>query len=398
MNGATALQTGSRRDHDASRDTSRRLPLPEATTSTASETVDFQRRVHGLLGLPFDAVTMDEAVARVASAALARRRCLLVTPNVNFLVAARADRAFRFSVLHSHLSVADGMPIVWWSRWLGAPIRERVAGSDLFERLRSARLPRPLKVYFFGGPPGVAEQARQALGASGGGLIGVGAESPGFGTIESMSSPETRARIEASAADFLVVALGAKRGQEWIEHNRAQLDTPVISHLGAVVNFVASTVPRAPAWMRRVGLEWLARIAGEPGLWRRYWNDGRALARALVADGWPTWRYLQATRAARQRPGTLALRENADATVIELGGGCSDSSSGALRAALQRAAERRLAVQLRFASDAAVDTAILGLLLLMLGHCEEHALAFDVDTDDARLADVLARNGIASLP
>jgi len=83
--------------------------------------------------------------------------------------------------------------------------------------------------------------------------------------------------INASQADFLVVALGAKKGQAWILHNLEHLQVPVVSHLGAVVNFVAGTVQRAPAAWQRAGLEWLWRIKEEPALFGRYWNDGLAL-------------------------------------------------------------------------------------------------------------------------
>ncbi len=248
-----------------------------------------KNRVVCLLGLPLDAVTMDETVQRVREAARTRQRLFLSTPNLNFLIGCRHDAAFRQSVIDSDMSVADGMPLVWLSRLLGTPLPERVTGSGLFERLRSDPLPAgeaPLKVYFFGGAPGVAQAASQQLNAMGGGLVCVGHESPGFGSIEDMSSAETLARIDASGADFLVVALGAAKGQAWIQRNRARLQVPVLSHLGAVINFAAGTVSRAPAWMQKTGLEWLWRIKEEPALWRRYWRDGKALLTLLPHALW----------------------------------------------------------------------------------------------------------------
>jgi len=207
--------------------------------------LDLGRPVEALLGLPFDALSLDEAVAEVRRCARERRPCFLSTPNVNFAVAAQDDQAFRASVLHSDLSLADGMPIVWAARLLGSRLPERVSGSDLFARLQ--REPgEPLKVYFFGGPDGVAERAAAALDTRGGGLRCVGFDSPGFGSVEAMSGEERIARINGSGADFLVVSLGARKGQAWIERNRARLAPPVISHLGAVVNFVAGELRRSP--------------------------------------------------------------------------------------------------------------------------------------------------------
>lgn len=241
------------------------------------------RRRVWLLGLPFDGVTLDEAVALVRDAAARRHRLFLTTPNVNFAVAARHDEAFRRSVLESDLSVADGTPIVWLARCLGLPIPERVAGSDLFERLRRPAAT-PIKVYFFGGAPGVAQRACDVLNQEAGGLVCVGHDTPGFGDVPSMSTPAHLARINTARPDFLVVSLGARKGQAWIQHNLAQLDVPVISHLGAVVNFVAGEVRRAPPRLQRLGLEWAWRVKEEPALLRRYAGDAVRLVPLMASD------------------------------------------------------------------------------------------------------------------
>ncbi|RYH51318.1 MAG: glycosyltransferase, partial [Alcaligenaceae bacterium] len=202
----------------------------------------------------------------VRDAAFSRRSCFISTPNLNFLMAARTDAGFRGSVLRSDLSLADGMPLVWVARLLGIPIRERVPGAGLFEQL--LRHPgEPITVYFFGGPPGAAEVACRQVNAVGTGLRCVGFDSPGFGSLESMSGAEHIDRINRSGAMFVIVSLGAKKGQAWIELNRHRLEAPVLCHLGAVVNFAAGTVERAPGWVQAAGAEWLWRIAQEPALW-----------------------------------------------------------------------------------------------------------------------------------
>lgn len=238
--------------------------------------LDLGRNVHCLFGLTFDAVTLDEAAERLRRDSYECRPCFVSTPNVNFIIEALSDPAFRGSVLRSDLSLADGMPIVWAARLMGIPIPQRVAGSDLFEHLQRPG-GRPLKVYLFGGPEGIAERAAAALNVQGGGLQCAGFESPGFGSVSDLSSPQQIERINASSADFVVVALGAKKGQAWIEHNRHRLRAPLICHLGAVINFVAGSVNRAPRTWQQLGLEWLWRVKEEPSLWRRYFRDGSAL-------------------------------------------------------------------------------------------------------------------------
>jgi N-acetylglucosaminyldiphosphoundecaprenol N-acetyl-beta-D-mannosaminyltransferase len=251
----------------------------------ALPTTPAHRNLHWIMGLPFDAISLHEAVDVVRNAAKQRTSLFISTPNLNFLIASQDDAAFRDSVINSDLSLADGMPIVWLAKLLKVPIKERVAGASLFEALRYNSLqpgePR-MRVFFFGGPDGVAERACQAINQDSTSMECVGYHSPGFGSLDQMSTTETLQRINITNADFVVVSLGAKKGQAWIERNRTQLHTPIICHLGAVVNFVAGNIRRAPTWMQRTGLEWLWRIKEEPELWRRYFRDGFRLVHLIA--------------------------------------------------------------------------------------------------------------------
>jgi len=251
---------------------------------------DMSRAVYDVAGLPFDSVTIEQAVSIVLDAVATRKPMFVSTPNLNFLISAQLDKSFQKSIFESDLSLADGMPIVWIAKILGVPVRERVAGSDLFEALRAQRK-RTIKVYFFGGPEGAAELAARNVNASAElirhsgsipGVVCVGFDSPGFGSVEQMSTTDTIKRINDSGADFVLVALGARKGQAWIQHNRAAINAPVISHLGAVVNMAAETIRRAPRWMQLTGLEWIWRVKEEPSLWRRYVNDGFELLKMLA--------------------------------------------------------------------------------------------------------------------
>jgi N-acetylglucosaminyldiphosphoundecaprenol N-acetyl-beta-D-mannosaminyltransferase len=330
--------------------------------------IDFERNVHCLLGLPFDAVDTAGALRRIRRAAAGGDACFLSTPNLNFLVACRSDAAFRDSVIHSDLSVADGMPLVWMARLLGVPIRERVAGSTLFEALR-ANAAAPLSVYFFGGPEGVAAQACQRLHAEASGLRCAGFECPGFGSVEDMSSDEIVGRINASGADFLVVSLGARKGQAWIERNRARIVVPAISHLGAVVNFVAGTVSRAPPWMQRTGLEWLWRIKEEPDLWRRYFGDGLALLRLLATRVLPYALYLRRYRPAAGGPfdAGIEVSRQGGVTVLRLRGTWADGCLDPLRREFSAAVATGDEVWLDLEAVRYIDSAVVGQVLLLSG-------------------------------
>lgn len=295
---------------------------------------NLERDVIALLGLPIDVIDEAGAAARIEAAIRDRRKLFLTTPNLNFLIGCQRDPAFAQSVLDSDLSLADGMPLLWLARLLGVPLPERVAGSSLFERLRHT--PHgpdviPIRVYYFGGPPGAAEAAANRTNADGGRMHCVGWASPGFEPVEKLSTPEWLDPINAAQPDFLVVALGAQKGQAWIQRNRAYLDVPVISHLGAVVNFAAGTVSRAPLWVQRFGLEWLWRIKEEPQLWRRYWNDGVGLLRVLRDQIGPeAWRLWRARSVLAGSGDGLAAGSGARVELVESGSGVTLRLSGNL--------------------------------------------------------------------
>ena len=105
--------------------------------------------------------TCRSAVEKVRHAAHSKTRCVIATPNLNFVISAQTDAEFRESVIGSDLCLADGMPLVWMARLLKLPIPERVAGSELFDRLLAHAGP-PVTVYFFGGPrPAPARRLRR---------------------------------------------------------------------------------------------------------------------------------------------------------------------------------------------------------------------------------------------
>lgn len=321
------------------------------------------------MGLPFDAVSEAGAEGVVRAAATSGRRCFVSTPNLNFAAACLGDAEFRQSVIESDLSIADGMPIVLLARLLRAPLPERVAGSGLFERLMRGPADRPLTAYFYGGEDGVAEQAAAALAPGRCGVACVGYASPGFSSVDAMSEPAHIDPINASGAQLLVVAVGARKGQAWLLRNRDRLQTPVLAYLGAVINFVAGTVRRAPRAMQRLHLEWLWRILQEPALWRRYWNDGKALVTVLLTQALPAAARLrwQAPTSAELASATLVAVDEPGVTRLRLTGAWSAANAAPLRAALAAAVEAGRAPVVDLSAATHLDSAVVGLLILASG-------------------------------
>lgn len=335
---------------------------------------DFYRQSWCLCGLPFDVVDTSSAISALKRAIKEERPFFISTPNLNFLIAAQTDKAFRESVINSDLSVADGMPLIWMARLLKIPLPERVAGSNLMEALFAEKNGPPIRVYFFGGEPGAGERACQVINQANAGLRAVGHYCPGFGTIEAMSSDDIIDEINRHEIDFLIVALGARKGQAWIEKNRHRLKAPAISHLGAVINFFAGTVKRAPVWMQRVGLEWLWRILEEPSLWKRYLFDGLRFAKLLLSNVIPyaIWIRFNQKKLNEIKPVVINIEEDDDTIKIYLIGACIDKTIAALRPVFKECVLKKKDILIDLQAVPVIDGAFLGLCLLLYKHLNQY--------------------------
>jgi N-acetylglucosaminyldiphosphoundecaprenol N-acetyl-beta-D-mannosaminyltransferase len=330
---------------------------------------DLLREVYCVLGIPIDAIEMPAVLQIIETAAVNAALLVISTTNLNFLVNSQADHQFRESLLQSDLCSADGMPIVWIARLLGVPIKNRIAGSDIYDALRDRHSRAvPLRVFLFGGPEGVASAACRALNARPTGLYCAGSHFPGYGSVDAMSRDDIINKINSSDADFLVVSLGAKKGQSWLQRNHHRLLIPVRAHLGAVINYQAGTIERAPPIMRRLGLEWLWRIKEEPYLWRRYWNDGTVLLRLLLTRVLPLviWmRYLQLQCGFHGKALVIRQVRGDESIIVGLSGAAITRHLDKVIPAFREAIATKKRIVIDFSETRAIDARFLGLLLML---------------------------------
>jgi N-acetylglucosaminyldiphosphoundecaprenol N-acetyl-beta-D-mannosaminyltransferase len=328
---------------------------------------DLEREVYAILGIPFDAVNIAGVLHAIDAAASRSLPFLLSTPNLNFAIAAQTNRDFRDALLTSDLCPPDGMPIIWLARLMGLPLRRRTAGSDVYEALKLRTSKGGIgRVFFLGGEDGVAIAASQKLNSERAGLVCTGALCPGFGTIDDLSTDKIISQINRSQADFLIVALGAEKGQEWLRLNHSRLTVPVRSHLGAVVKFQAGKVKRAPGLLRQFGLEWLWRIKEEPQLWSRYWHDGWRLLWLLLTRVAPiALNRFRHHRRYADRELQIECSQSAASTNLRLSGDATaanaKNAAPSFRGVL--AADRSLVIDL--SETRVIDARFFGLLLMV---------------------------------
>ena len=336
------------------------MRVPPQATGLADCHENATRNVYGLLGLPVDAIDFETLIAAMDTAVAKREPFLISTLNVNFLIKSQENAGFRDSVLSSDLCLVDGMPLIWMAKFLRVPIWERVAGSDLFGRLR-ARTNTRLRVFLFGGTGDLAARVGKKLNAEKGGLECVGVLNPGFGSVEKLSSSEIIDQINASGADLLAVFLNAEKAQAWLMHNHHRLTVPIRAQFGATINFEAGTIRRAPPLLRSTGFEWLWRIKEEPYLWRRYWNDGRSLLHIFLTSVLPI------AIAARLNPicAEFAIRrgESNGSYMLALSGAAAGENVNRLLPFVDEAVNEHRAVTIDLSDVRDADGRFFGLLL-----------------------------------
>lgn len=235
-------------------------------------------------GLPLAPVTFEQALDRIDRLVAARRPSFFITANLNYAMLTDADDRLKRLNDRAAFLLADGMPLVWWSRLGRRRLPERVAGADLIYGMCERAASRGHRVYLLGGPPGVAEEAAGSLVRRNPGLQIVGVECPPFRPLTEAEERDQVERIRAVRPDILVVAFGQPKGELWILERLERLRVPVSVQVGATLDFVAGRVRRSPKWMQKTGVEWVYRLAQEPRrLAGRYLGNILFLVRAVFA-------------------------------------------------------------------------------------------------------------------
>ncbi len=238
-----------------------------------------------LSGVPVDNVIMSEALERIEKMIEEGGLHQVATANLDYLVHATRDAEYRRTLCLCDLVVADGMPIVWASRLLGIPIRERVAGADLVPQLVRLSALKGYGIFLLGATPEIIEAAELEMQRSSPGVRIVGRMSPPVQPLDQFDNEPILAAIEEAKPDILLVAFGSPKQEKWVSRNRHRLNVPVCIGIGGTLDFMAGAVRRAPVWMQRSGLEWLFRMYVDPKrLAPRYFKDAVWIGRYLLTQ------------------------------------------------------------------------------------------------------------------
>ena len=218
-----------------------------------------------VLGVPFTLCEFDDAVEHVRDMIVTGEPHQLVLANAHTLNLAYDDPAYHRVVNDADLVLRDGVGVELAARLAGSDGGHNFVGTDFVPELLAALGPDEVRVFLFGGRPEVTEHAARSLAARGRHVRIVGA-TPGYGAIERVVQ-----QVHATRPHVLLVALGNPLQEQWIDEHLVQLGVPVSIGVGALFDYLAGRVPRAPRWVLRLRAEWLFRLLVEPRrLWRRY--------------------------------------------------------------------------------------------------------------------------------
>lgn len=214
-----------------------------------------------ILGVGFDNLT-PEQMADMGMALLSTEGFhYAVTPNPEFILAAKKQPEFLAALNGADLSMPDGIGVVYAARILGRPLKGRVPGIDFASTLLARLAQQEGRVFLLGSKPGVAEQAAEKLRQAYPGLVVCGTHDGYF-----QEDAPVIEEIQSAQPELLLVGLGAPKQELWMRKNGPATGARLAIGLGGALDVFAGVTERAPVFWQKLGLEWLYRLFREP--WR----------------------------------------------------------------------------------------------------------------------------------
>jgi len=221
--------------------------------------------IHGIRLLN---LAMEEALFALEAALSSKKQTCVSFVNADCVNIASVNTEYRAHLTRMDWVFIDGIGMRIAGRIMQQPVRDNVNGTDLFPRLCSLLAEQKRSLYLLGARPNIATAVAQWASAHYPGLRIVGTQHGYFAPEE---NERVLKKIRDSQPDVLLVAFGAPRQEAWINQNMAGTGATILMGVGGLFDYYSGSIPRAPLWMRKLGLEWVFRLSQEPQrLWQRY--------------------------------------------------------------------------------------------------------------------------------
>lgn len=222
-----------------------------------------------ILNTYIDNLNLVETIGYISNSIASKKQIHHVVVNAAKIVAMQTDEELRNSVNNADLINADGQAVVWASRFLNKPLKERVAGIDLMDNLVRVSHEQGLKIFFFGAKEAIVSKVVDIYSQKYSSNIIAGYRN---GYYEIGREKEIANEIQHSDADMLFVAISSPTKEIFLDQNKKIIsNVSFIMGVGGSFDVIAGKVRRAPLWMQKSGLEWFYRVIQEPKrMWKRY--------------------------------------------------------------------------------------------------------------------------------
>lgn len=214
-----------------------------------------------VLGIKFDNVNMQEAVAKCQDFISSDTSNLIVTPNPEIVMSAKDNPEFKNIINSASLVIPDGIGIIKGARILGTPLKERVAGYDLICNLLELYKDGSHTFYFWGSKPGIADLAKEKLEEKYPNIKIIGTDN---GYFDDTKKTEIIEKIRNLKPDILLVGTGAPRQEKLINELLKEKIFKIGIGCGGSIDVLSGTVKRAPKLFIKLHMEWTWRLIKEP--------------------------------------------------------------------------------------------------------------------------------------
>jgi len=217
-----------------------------------------------ILGIKIDNLTVKQVFQRIDDFLKDGRQRYIVTPNPEFLVRAQKDKEFRQILNQADLAVSDGTGVLFASWFLNQPLKQRITGTDLMEMICQRAPFKDWSIFLLGGRKMVSEKAAENLKKKYPGLKIEPIDDSALDNPNIIPSTVSE-KSSIDRTNILFVALGTPKQEKWIFKNLKEVKPiKLVIGVGGAFDFLAGRISRAPRILRRVGLEWLWRLACQP--------------------------------------------------------------------------------------------------------------------------------------
>ncbi len=219
-----------------------------------------------IMGVNFDALTIDMALEKVKLLIDKGTSSLIVTPNPEMLVDSSRNPKLKQALNEASLSIPDGIGVIYGAKILNKPLKTRVTGIDLMTKILGFLSESKGSYFLFGSKPDVAKKAATKINEQ---FTGITCAGTHHGYFKDEDEKNIISMINEAKPDVLFVGLGSPKQETWVYNNLDKLNATVCMCIGGAIDVYSGNIQRAPKWISKIGFEWLYRAIKEPKRFKR---------------------------------------------------------------------------------------------------------------------------------